>query len=151
MKIPNIRESIDRPVVNSGHLTAEQNERVHQQVDREMALWRLFADRVETGTTAALLPALKHYREAMRLLSSIRQERLALGTDEFKRYLTFLERRRRDVEEWFVVLDKAMAMRDWETARSQAQWIIDHATLTGERVDARRAADALAKIPEEGN
>ena len=61
----------------------------------------------------------------------------------------FLERRRRDVEEWFVVLDKAMAMRDWDAARSQAKWIIDHATLTGERIDARRASDALAKIPEE--
>ena len=151
MEIPDSREAIDRPIVNSGNLTAEQNERVHRQVEREMALWRLFADRVEAGTSAALLPALKHYREALRLLSSIRQERLALGTDEFKRYLTFLERRRRDVEEWFVVLDKAMAMRDWDAARSQAKWIIDHATLTGERIDARRASDALAKIPEEGN
>ena len=150
MEIPDSRESIDRPIVNSGRLTAEQNERVHMQVEREMALWRLFADRVETGTNAALLPALKHYREALRLLSSIRQERLALGTDDYKRYLTFLERRRRDVEEWFVVLDKAMAMRDWDAARSQAKWIIDHATLTGERIDARRASDALAKIPEEG-
>ena len=111
---------------------------------------RLF-DVMEAGTNAALMPALKHYREALRLLSSIRQERLALGSDDFKRYLTFLERRRRDVEEWFVVLDKAMAMRDWDAARSQAQWIIDHATLTGERIDARRASDALAKIPEEGN
>ena len=151
MEIPDSRESIDRPVVNSGDLTAELNERVHQQVGRELALWRLFANRVETGTSAALLPALKHYREALRLLSSIRQERLALVTEDFKRYLTFLDRRRRDVEEWFVVLDKAMAMRDWETARAQADWIIAHATLTGERIDARRASDALAKIPEEGN
>ncbi len=151
MEFPDTRESIDRPVVNSGHLTAEQNERVHQQVGRELALWRLFADRVEAGTSAALLPALKHYREALRLLSSIRQERLALASEDFKRYLAFLERRRREVDEWFVVLDKAMAMRDWETARSQAEWIIGHATLTGERVDARRASDALAKIPEEGN
>ena len=47
-------------------------------------------------------------------------------------------------------MDKAMAMRDWDAARSQAKWIIDHATLTGERIDARRASDALAKIPEEG-
>ena len=85
MKVPDCRESIDRPVVNSGRLTAEQNERVHKQVDRELALWRLFADRVEAGTSAALLPALKHYREALRLLSSIRQERLALGTDDFTR------------------------------------------------------------------
>lgn len=150
MEIPDSRESIDRPIVNSGRLTAEQNERVHMQVEREMALWRLFADRVETGTNAALLPALKHYREVLRLLSSIRQERLALGTDDYKRYLTFLKRRRHDVGEWFVVLDKAMAMRDWDAARSQAKWIIDHATLTGERIDARRASDALAKIPEEG-
>ena len=97
-----------------------------------------------------LLPALEHYREALRLLSSIRQERLALVSDDFARYGKFLERRRRDVAEWFVVLDKAMAMRDWKAARDQAKWIMSHATLTGERADARRAAETLAKIPEEG-
>ena len=55
------------------------------------------------------------------------------------------------MEEWFVVLDKAVAMRDWAKARKQAKWIMSHATLTGERLDVRRAADILAtKIPEEG-
>lgn len=148
--IPEERETIDRPVVNSGLLTAEQNESVHRQADREVALWRLFASRVDAGEGSALLPALEHYREALRLLSSIRQERLALVSDDFARYGKFLERRRRDVAEWFVVLDKAMAMRDWKAARDQAKWIMSHATLTGERADARRAAETLAKIPEEG-
>ena len=147
--VPDHREMIDRPVVNSGLFTAEQNGIVHQQVKRELALWRLFADRVDAGSSAALLPALTHYREAMRLLSSIRQERLALATEEFARYGRLLERRRHDVDEWFVVLDKAVAMRDWKAARQQANWIRAHATLTGERADARRAAEALASMPAE--
>ena len=54
------------------------------------------------------------------------------------------------MDEWFVVLDKAVAMRDWDKARRQARWIMSHATLTGERADVRRAADILAtKIPPE--
>jgi len=41
-------------------------------------------------------------------------------------------------------------MGDWEKARSQAKWIISHATLNGEHPDVRRAADILAaKIPAE--
>ena len=83
-------------------------------------------------------------------MSSIRQERIALASDDFKFYQHLLEERRKDVAEWFVVLDKAVAMRDWAKARQQAKWIMDHATLTGERVDVRRAADILAtKIPSE--
>ena len=54
------------------------------------------------------------------------------------------------MDEWFVVLDKLVAMRDWENARAQAKWIMSHATLTGERMDVRRAADMLStKIPPE--
>ena len=148
--IPEMRESIDRPVVNSGTFTAELNSATHRQVDREMALWRLFAARAEAEPDAALLPALQHYREALRLLSSIRQERIALASEDFKRYQELLARRRKDVNEWFVVLDKAVAMGDWKGARKQAKWIISHATLTGERVDVRRATDILAtKIPPE--
>ena len=148
--IPEMRESIDRPVVNSGLFTAELNNATHLQVDREMALWRLFAARAEAEPEAALLPALQHYREALRLLSSIRQERVALASEDFKLYQHLLEERRKDVDEWFVVLDKAVAMGDWNRARRQAKWIMSHATLTGERVDVRRAADILAtKIPPE--
>ena len=148
--IPEMRESIDRPVVNSARLTADLNAATHLQVERELALWRLFAARAETEPDAALMPALQHYREALRLLSSIRQERIALASDDFKFYQHLLEERRKDVAEWFVVLDKAVAMRDWAKARQQAKWIMDHATLTGERVDVRRAADILAtKIPSE--
>ena len=149
-EIPEMRESIDRPVVHSGKLTAEMNAATHLQVGREMALWRLFANRAEAEPEVALLPALRHYREALRLLSSIRQERNALVSDEFKLYQHLLEERRKYVDEWFVVLDKAVAMRDWDRARQQAKWIMNHATLTGERVDVRRAADILAtKIPSE--
>ncbi len=149
--IPVMREHIDRPVVDSSRFTAARNEATYLQVRREMALWRLFAARAETEPESALLPALLHYREALRLLSSIRQERVALVSDDFKLYERLVEKRHRDVEEWFVVLDKAIAMRDWDKARQQAKWIMSHATLTGERVDVRRAADILAtKIPPEG-
>ena len=149
--IPEMRESIDRPVVNSGELTAELNAATHLQVGRELALWRLFAARAEAEPEVALLPALQHYREVLRLLSSIRQERVAFASDDFKLYQHLLDKRRKDVVEWFVVLDKAVAMRDWDKARQQAKWIMDHATLTGERVDVRRAADILAtKIPSDG-
>ncbi len=148
--IPMMREHIDRPVVDSSRFTAELNEATYLQVGREQALWRLFAARAEAEPESALLPALLHYREALRLLSTIRQERVALVSDDFKLYERLVEKRHRDVEEWFVVLDKAIAMRDWDKARSQAKWIMSHATLTGERVDVRRAADILAtKIPPE--
>ena len=148
--VPEMRESIDRPVVHSGELTAEMNAATHLQVGREMALWRLFAARAGSEPEVALLPALRHYREALRLLSSIRQERNALVSDDFRLYQRLLEERRKSVNEWFVVLDKAVAMRDWAKARQQAKWIMSHATLTGERVDVRRAADILAtKIPPE--
>ena len=144
------REYIDRPVVDSGKLTSKMNADTLRQVQREMALWRLFAARAEAEPDAALLPALQHYREALRLLSSIRQERIALSSDDFKLYQRLLDKRRVDVNEWFVGLDKAVAMRDWDKARKQARWIVSHATLIGERADVRRAADILAtKIPPE--
>ena len=149
--MPEMREQIDRPVVHSGRLTAEDNAATQLKVGREMALWRLFESRVDAEPDVALLPALRHYREALTLLSSIRQERVALGTEAFERYQRLLEKRSRDVAEWFVVLDKAVAMQDWDAARRQARWIVRHATLTGERMDARRASDVLStKIPPEG-
>ena len=148
--IPESCELIDRPVVDSGTFTARQNAETLRHVGRERALWRMFADRAEAEPESALLPALAHYREALRLLSSIRQENVALGSEDFKLFRRLQEKRRRDVDEWFVVLDKAVAMGDWEKARSQAKWIMSHATLSGERPDVRRAAEILAtKIPAE--
>ena len=145
-----MRESIDRPVVDSSKFTARQNAATHLQVGREMALWRLFAARAEAEPETALLPALQHYREALRLLSSIRQESVALSSEDFTLYQHLLKERSKDVDEWFVILDKAVAMGDWDKARRQAKWIMSHATLTGERPDVRRAADILAtKIPPE--
>ena len=148
--IPEMRESINRPIVDSSTFTAELNAATQLRVDRETALWRLFAARADAEPEAALLPAIRHYREALRLLSSIRQENVALASEDFKLYQRLVERRRTAVDEWFVVLDKAVAMGDWDKARSQANWIMSHATLTGERFDVRRAADILAtKIPPE--
>ena len=148
--IPEPLELIDRPVVHSGRFTAEQNSETLKQVAREIALWRMFAARAETEPETALLSAILHYREALRLLSSIRQENVELGSEDFKLFKRLREQRRREVGEWFVVLDKAVAMKDWAKARSQAQWIVSHATLNGERPDVRRAADILAtKIPAE--
>ena len=151
-ELPELCELIDRPVVDSGTFTAEQNAETLRHVGRESALWRMFAERAEAEPETALLPALVHYREALRLLSSIRQENVALGSEDFKLFQRLRERRRKDVDEWFVVLDKAVAMGDWDKARQQAKWIMSHATLTGERVDVRRAADILATQipPEEG-
>lgn len=150
LSIPDMREPIDRPIINSALLTAETNADTHRRVERETALWRMFAVRAATEPEAALLPALQHYREALQLLSSIRQERIALASEDFQLYRKLLDQRKRDVDEWFVVLDKAVAMRDWPKARKQAKWIMAHATLTGERLDVRRAADILeTKIPAE--
>ena len=149
-ELPETCELIDRPVVDSGTFTADHNAATLRQVGRETALWRMFADRAEAEPETALLPALVHYREALRLLSSIRQENVAFGSEDYKLFRRLREQRRKDVDEWFVVLDKAVAMGDWEKARAQAQWIIAHATLNGERPDVRRAADTLAtKIPAE--
>ncbi|MBP1589994.1 MAG: hypothetical protein ILO10_07365 [Kiritimatiellae bacterium] len=148
--IPELREAINRPVVDSAMLTAEVNTTTHQRIARELALWRLFADRAEAEPEAALLPALEHYRDVLELLSSIRQERIALVSEDFQLYQRLLKDRQQDVGEWFIVLDKAVAMRDWDKARQQAKWIMTHATLTGERLDVRRAADILAtQIPAE--
>ncbi|MBR4258342.1 MAG: hypothetical protein IKQ17_04875 [Kiritimatiellae bacterium] len=147
-KIPGGREYIDRPVVDSSRFTVAHNAEVLRQVARETAQWRLFSARAEKEPESALLPALVHYRESLRLLSTIRQENVALASDDFRLFMRLLEKRRRDVAEWFVVLDKAVAMGDWDKAREQAEWIVAHATLKGERQDVRRAADILAnKIP----
>lgn len=148
--IPETREHIYRPVIDSGSITAARNEEIHRKVEREKALWRLFAARADTEPEVALMPAISHYRTVLTLLSSIRQEHIELSTEDFSRYKKLLEERRRDVDEWFVVLEKAVAMRDWEKARAQAKWIISHATLTGELMDVGRATEILEeKIPAE--
>ena len=149
-EIPEMREAIDRPVMHSGQLSPEVNAAAYEQIGRELALWKLFAARAEREPDTALLPALQHFREALRLLASIRQERMVLASDDFKLYEKLLKERRKDVDEWFVILDKLVAMRDWEKARRQAKWIQKHATLTGERIDVRRATEILnTKIPAE--
>jgi len=148
-ELPVARELIERPVVHSGRITAELNSRVMGQAEREFALWKMFAARASAEPEAALLPALTHYREYLRLLSSVRQETQALESNDFNRYCELVEMRHNRVEQWFVRLDKLMAMRDWPAARRQANWIIHHATLVGELLERRRAAAMIERIPAE--
>ena len=142
-------EDIERPVVDSALLTPERNRDVLGEVDRELAMWRLFSERAETEPAAALLPAIGHFRDAVRLLSSIRQEATLLSGDEFKRYRVLLERRQATLREWFVLLDKFRAMRDLEGAKRQADFIRQHATLVGVAPYARRALDVYNEILNE--
>ncbi len=97
--IPEMREAIDRPVVNSALFTAEMNDATHLQVQREMALWHLFAARAEAEPEVALLPALQHYREALRLLSSIRQSPMATSLSRITNH-SFTSLRRFSSRRW---------------------------------------------------
>lgn len=145
--LPDIREDFERPVIHSGNLTAEDNRRTLEEAEREVLMWKLFAKRAETEGQTALLPAIQHFRNAVRLLSSIRRERAFVESDEYERYRRLMKVRRDDVRKWFVLLDKYRAMRDYAAARRQAAFIFDHVTLVGEGTDRRRAADALANLP----
>ncbi len=142
-------EDIERPVVDSALLTPERNREVLGEVDRELAMWRLFSERAETEPAAALLPAIEHFRDAVRLLSSIRQEATLLSGAEFDRYRVLLERRQATLREWVVLLDKFRAMKDFEGAKRQADFIRRHATLVGEAPYARRALDVYNEILNE--
>lgn len=144
--LPDLREDIDRPVVHSGRLTAADNRRVLEAADREFAMWELFSERAASEPASALLPAIQHFREALRLLATIRQEASLLGKPDFANYRKLCEIRQRTVKEWFVMLDKYKSMGDVERVRSQAKFICDHATLQGEAQDARRAIDVLMEL-----
>lgn len=144
--LPDRRDAIDRPLVNSNAFTSEQSRRLHEQVNRELALWNLFRGRAEVQPEAYLEPAIRHYRKALELKSSLREEADLLMTDDFRKYEAFLAQRRMIVREWFVRLDKLIGMKNVEAAKAQAQYIIEHATLVDESLDARRASDILASL-----
>ena len=147
--LPTAFEDIERPIVDSALLTPERNREVLNNVDREMAMWHLFSERAETEPAAALLPAIEHFRDAVRLLSSIRQEETLLSGEEFQRYRVLLKRRQATLREWFVLLDKFRAMKDLDGAKRQADFIRQHATLVGEAPYARRALDVYNEILSE--
>ena len=144
--LPPATEEIDRPIVHSGRLTAEGNSKTLAEVSRELAMWRLFRDRAETEPAAALLPAISHFREAVRLLSSVRQEKGILADADFAGYRKLVEIRKSRVNEWFVMLDKYRSTGDVEAARRQIDFIAAHATLKGEASLAHKAQDMRAEI-----
>jgi len=149
IELPSVREDIERPVVDSSLLTAERNREILAEVGRELAMWRLFSERAETEPQSALLPAINHFREAVRLLASVRQEATILSGKDFERYRALCVRRQATLREWFVLLDKYRAMNDREGAKRQAEFIREHATLLGEAPDARRALDIYNELVAE--
>ena len=151
-EFPAVTERFTRPSVNSANQAAGEHTRVLKAVARERALWKMFADRVETEPEAALMPAIGHFRKSLELLSSLREERQLLESEDFKRYNAFLARRAALVREWFVLLDKYRAMGDRAATRRQAEFILRRATLDEETLDRRRAGICLAELnAEEGN
>ena len=151
-EFPPVTEHFTRPAVNSANQAAGEHVRVLKIVARERALWKMFADRVETEPEAALMPAIGHFRKSLELLSSLREERQLLESEDFQRYNAFLARRAALVREWFVLLDKYRAMGDREATRRQAEFILRRATLEEETLDRRRAGACLAELnAEEGN
>ena len=146
--LPDTLEDFDRPVVDSSQQTAESNARVFAEVERERAMWKLFSERAESERASSLLPAIQHFRKLIRLLAGIRQEESFIAGEDFRRYQRLLKLRRETVREWFVLMEKYRAVKDFRAARRQAKFIVDHATLVGEGLDQRRAAEALARMPD---
>lgn len=149
-QLPEKSESFARPVVRSGLLTAENNRKVLEEVGREMAMWQLFSGRAETEPAASLLPAISHFRKALWLLSSIRQESGLVNSQHFRTYERLLDVRRQMISEWFVLLDKCQATGDIEGAKRQAAYIAEHATLDGEAHEAQLANDRLKQLERGG-
>jgi len=150
MTVPDQRESIARPLINSLNISTEQNIQVHVAVDRELALWNLFRNRARTQP-AYLKEAIEHFREAIRLLSSVCEERNLMRMEDFNEYQTFLGQRAAIVREWFVRLEKDIGMKDYAAARKHAQYIIENATLVDESLDKRRASELLASLSAPAN
>lgn len=144
--LPFAPERFTRPIVNSAELDADEHARILGEVARERALWKLFAARVESEPEAVLLPAIEHFRRMLSLLSSVREERDVLGSDDFRLYERFLKRRAAVLKDWFVLLDKHLAVGDLPAAEKQADFIVRHATLEDESLSRRRAGQTLAEI-----
>jgi len=145
-RLPDARESIRRPVIDSSLITPKDNVAVQETVARELAMWRLFSARAVQEPDAALLPAIEHFRTALEKLSSVCEERNLIHTEDFDRYRKLLEIRAKTVKGWFVQLDKLIAMKNTEGAKRQARFILEHATLVDESLDARRASETLAQL-----
>lgn len=139
-------DRFERPVVDSSRITTESHSQTASAIGRERMLWRLFADRVATEPETALVAAIGHFRKQLELASSVLEEREILQSDDFKRYEKLLAQREAAVKEWFVLLDKYVAIGDSAAALKQAEFIQRHATLREESLDRRRASLIAAKL-----
>ena len=149
--LPDFPEYFERPVLDIGALEAADFEAERMKAERELALWTLFSSRVEQEPDASLLPAIEHFRGALKHLSTLHQEKTLLDSPEFSRYREFVRRRRAIVKEWFVLLDKRRAIGDRKGAEKLAKFIIDHATLIDESLDARKARQAYEELKPKEN
>ncbi len=136
-----LRDTFDRPIIDSNTFTFAQARAIAEEAERERAAARTAADRAD------LVPALDHYRKALRLLASIREEDLLLASPETDRFQALAEDRRSQLDGWFARLDRALGMGDTEAARTQAAFIRDNATLEGEAPDRLRAEAVLRALP----
>lgn len=136
-----LRDDFARPVIDSNTFTFAHTHAVAQEAQRERAAARAAADRHD------LVPALTHYRKALRLLASIRQEDVLLADPEAERFRALAADRRRQLDDWFARLDRARGMGDVEATRAQATFIRDNATLEGEAADRLRAEAILRALP----
>lgn len=149
--VPDVRDAFERPVIHSGRIAHTESRAASEAAARELALadaHAVRAEAVEGAEAADLVPALGHYRKAVRLLASVRRETSLVGTEEAARFDRLAERRRAQVRAWFDLLERAQRMGDTAAARAQAQAILRDATLEGEAEDRLRARAILRALPE---
>ncbi len=139
-----------RPVIHSGKITYAQSRAASEEAERELAQAQAHAARIKLAGSAHamdLVPALDHFRKAVRLLSSIRREDRIVRTEVEARFAELEALRRRQVKGWFDAVDCALAMRDIEAARAQLEQLIASLILEGEADDRLRAQLLLGHLP----
>lgn len=137
-------QRFERPTVNSAEMTVDEHRNILTEARSEGALCRMFAARADKEKDA-IKPAIVHFRNLLRLLSSVREESRIVGTEHFETYLDFLARRQQMVGEWFLLLDKYRSIGDMDGAIRQADFIMRHATLEDEVLECRRASRIAAE------
>ena len=149
IRLPQAEERFRRPMVDSSLFATDDHARILGEVARERALWTLYADRVRTEPDVALKSAIEHFRRMLERLSSVREERQCLESEEFMRYEEFLVRRQAVVKGWLVQMEKLHAIGDREGALKQAEFITRQATLEDESQARRQAALLEATLRRE--
>ncbi len=150
--LPNTQRDVyERPVIHSGTITYAESRAASEDAERELALARTHATRVEQfagSDDSDLVAALKHYRRAIHLLASIRREDVIVGTDEADRFIRLEALRDEQVEDWFNDLESAQKMGDLATAYKKATELASRLTLEGEADECLRVQAILRTLPK---